>query len=88
MHTKHLPDHEEAGEEGDGGEVEDGGEDGLHGGDDEAAVDDKLTQGRRTLVAVAAVYHQEAPQVAELCDGEVGGERRLLALLQPDTPGE
>ena len=51
-------------------------------------MDDKLTQGRRTLVAVAAVYHQEAPQVAELCDGEVGSERRLLALLQTDTPGD
>ena len=66
-----LPDEEESGEECDGGEVEDGGEDGLHGGDDEASVDDELRESRRSLVAVATVYHQQPTQVTELCDGEV-----------------
>lgn len=77
-----LPDHEEAREESDGREVEDGGEDSLHCGDDETAMNDELAQRCRTLVAVAAMNHQEAPQVAELCNGEVGSQRRLLSLLQ------
>lgn len=53
----------------------------LHGGDDHAAVHDELAQRRRALVAVAAVDHEQPPDVLELRDGEVGGQRRLLSLL-------
>lgn len=54
------------------GEIEYGGEDGLHGGDDEAAVHDKLGQRCRSLVGVAAMDEAEAGDVLELFNAEVG----------------
>ena len=57
----------------------------LHGADAEAPVDDELAEGGRALVAVAAVHHEQAAEVPELSDGEVGGQRSLLALLGPDV---
>ena len=46
-------------------------------------MDDELAEGGRALVAVAAVHHEQAAEVPELSDGEVGGQRSLLALLGP-----
>ena len=53
----------------------------LHGGDDHPSVHHKLTQSRRTLVAVPAVNHEQAADVLELSDGEVRGQRRLFSFL-------
>lgn len=46
----------------------------LHGADAEAPVDDELAEGGRALVAVATVHHEQAAEVPELSDGEVGGQ--------------
>lgn len=54
------------------GEIEDGGEDGLHSGNDEAAVHDELGQRCRTLVGVAAMDETEARDMLELLNAEVG----------------
>lgn len=64
------------------GEIEDGGEDSLHGGDDEAAVHDKLGQRCRPLVRVAAVDEAEAGDMLELLDTEVCRQRCLLTFLR------
>lgn len=45
---------------------------------------DKLAQRCRALVAVAAVDHEQPPDVLELRDGEVGRQGRLLTLLKPE----
>ena len=45
-----------------------------HGADAEAPVDDELAEGGRALVAVAAMHHEQAAEVPELSDGDVGGQ--------------
>lgn len=57
------PDHKSPLVERNGREVKNSAEDRLHDGYDEAAMDDELTKGGRTLVAVAAVNEQQARQV-------------------------
>lgn len=54
----------------------------LHGADAETAMDDELAQGRRALVAVASVNHEQSAQVLELSDGEIRSQRRLLPFLK------
>lgn len=49
---------------------------------------DELAQRRRALVAVPAVDHQQAADVLELGDGEVGGQGRLLPFLLTHTHTE
>ena len=66
-----VADHQEPGVQGHAAEVEHGGEDGLHGGDDQAPVDDELGQAGGLLVAVSAVHQQQPPDVAKLGHGEV-----------------
>lgn len=56
----------------------------LHGADAQAPVDDKLAEGRRALVAVSAVDHEETAQMFELSHREVSGQRGLLSFL-PNT---
>lgn len=53
----------------------------LHGADAQAPVDDKLAEGCRPLVAVAAVHHEETTQVFELSHREVGSQRGLFSFL-------
>lgn len=59
----------------------------LHGADAEAPVDHKLAEGGRALVAVAAVHHEQPAEVLELSDGEVCGQRSLLAFLKSEEIG-
>lgn len=53
----------------------------LHGADAQAPVDDKLAEGRRPLVTVPTVDHEETTQMFELSHWEVGSQGRLLSLL-------
>jgi hypothetical protein len=64
------------------------GVDGLADGDDEAAVDDELGELGAALVGIAAVPDEELYEVAELLDGEVGGEGGLPALLSDDSDAD
>lgn len=57
----------------------------LHGADAETAMDDELTQGRRALVAVTSMNHEQSAQVLELSDGEICSQRRLLPFLKTQT---
>lgn len=54
----------------------------LHCRDDEAPVHDELAERRGALVAAAAVHHEQAADVLEPSDGEVGCQRGLPPLLQ------
>lgn len=78
---------QEAGSEGGSGRGSGSGRVGqllldLHGGDDHPSVHDELSQRGRALVAVPAVNHEQAADVSELSDGEIGRQRRLLPFLQ------
>ena len=48
-------------------------------------MDDKLRELGTPLVRVAPVPDQELGEVAELIDGEIGGERGLTTLLADDA---
>lgn len=63
------------------GEEEYAAENSLYDGDNEASMYDKLAQFGRTLVGVTAVPKQQFGEIRELVDGEVGGQRGLLAFL-------
>ncbi len=53
-------------------------EHGLAHADDQAAMDDELGEFGASLVAVSTVPHEQLGKVAELLDGEVGGETCLV----------
>lgn len=80
-----VAEHEESIVDGDSDEEEDDREESLDDGDDEASVDDELAEHRRALVGKPTVPQEKSPQVLELVDREIGGERGLFALL-PHNP--
>lgn len=45
-------------------------------------MDHELTEGRRALVAVPTMHHEQAAEMLELGDGEVRCQRGLLPFLQ------
>ena len=59
--------------------------DGLADGYEQAAVDDKLGELGRALVAVAAVPDEQLGEMVEVRDGEVSGERGLPPLFADDA---
>ena len=71
----------------DGRKVKERREDRLDDGDDQPVVDHKLRERRRAHVAVAAVPEHQPPQVRELLQRKVGGERRLPPLAPLDADG-
>lgn len=79
------PDHKSALVERNGREVKNSAEDRLHDGNDEAAMDDELTKGGRTLVTIAAVNEQQARQVWKLCDREICCQTGLPPLQPSNT---
>lgn len=72
----------------DGRKVKERREDRLDDGDDQPAVDHKLRERRRAHVAVAAVPQHQPPQVRELLQRKVGGERRLPPLAPLDADAD
>lgn len=82
---RRIPNHEPPLVERDRRKVKDGREHGLHHRDDQAAVDDELGEFGGAAVRVAAVPHEEFGEVAELGDGEVGGEGGLFAFFAHDS---
>lgn len=51
-------------------------------------MDHELTEGRRALVAVPTMHHEQAAEMLELGDGEVRCQRGLLPFLQSAHRGQ
>lgn len=81
----YLPDHEEALIKSDATEIEDATEDGLHGGDGEASVDDELRERGGAFVRATSVDEEQGGEEAEFGNRKVGGERRMETLLAGDA---
>lgn len=50
-------------------------------------MDHELAEGRRALVAVSAVDHEQPAEMLELSDGEVCSQGRLFSFLKSDEIG-
>lgn len=74
-----IADHQETLVERHRRQIENRRENRLHGGDDEAAVDDELRELRGSLVGATTVNQQKLRDELELRNAEVAGERSLPA---------
>lgn len=61
-------------EDGERNKVEDGGEDDLNEGDNQASMDNKLSELRTALVRIAAMPEKKSPYIRKLRYGEIGGK--------------
>jgi len=66
-------------------EEEDRAENSLNDRNDQSTMNDKLAQLCRTFVGISSMPQEQFGKVAELVDGKVSSQRRLLPFF-PDDP--